>query len=62
MFKIYDYLCGKCGTVAKDSMVLASAIGTKAEQDQTKCPVCGNQMVRLMPAPTWKWTAGSRGF
>lgn len=55
MPKIYDYLCEICGFTHE-------AIIYHESDDKLKCPVCESEMIRLMPAPLWKWTAGCRGF
>lgn len=53
--KIFDYFCNKCGFTHE-------AIVENNSEECPDCPVCGEKMTRLMPAPLWKWTAGCRGF
>ena len=53
---IYDFHCKNCGLTLE-------AFVNNGSEDKPKCPKCDTEMVRLMPAPTWKWGgAGVRGF
>ena len=52
---IFDFHCEHCG------LTLEAFVKNHSEE-QPKCPKCDHDMKRLIPAPTWKWANGRRGF
>ena len=57
----FDYHCKRCNNIY-DVTVDKSILDTPKETELTKCPECHEETKRLIPAPLWKWTNGSRGF
>ena len=52
-YRIFDFFCEECRCTVE-------AMVPFGNDDVPACPVCDAEMVRLMPAPVWKWGQGAR--